>query len=151
MKKFRCHKEVHAKPMTRGEYNHYRGWEIPANENPHDDGYLVVYSRGTVDHYESWSPKKQFDEGYTELTQEGLKVVSLGQTKTEETYLDRLNKEYDELQDKATKLYKFLDSDKKGSLSVKDVQLLVAQLRVMVEYLSILEARLGFDDEEEDF
>lgn len=80
-----------------------------------------------------------------------MKVVSIEQTKTEETYLDRLNKEYDELQDKATKLYKFLDSDKKGSLSVKDVQLLVAQLRVMVEYLSILEARLGFDDEEEDF
>ncbi|WP_444957594.1 hypothetical protein [Microbulbifer sp. ZKSA002] len=65
--KYRCHKEVHATPMKRGEYNEYRGWTIPANENPDDDGYLVVYGAGTSDHYESWSPKKQFDEGYNKM------------------------------------------------------------------------------------
>ena len=44
--------------MTRGEYNTYRGWAIPENENPADEGYLVVYPDG----YESWCPKAQFEE-----------------------------------------------------------------------------------------
>lgn len=51
-------KIVSAEPMDRGDYNTYRGWTIPANENPSDDGYLVVYPDG----YESWCPKKQFEE-----------------------------------------------------------------------------------------
>jgi len=59
-----CHKVVHARPMKRGEYNRYRGWQIPADENPEDEGYLVIYGKDTEDHHESWSPKKQFDEGY---------------------------------------------------------------------------------------
>ena len=32
MKLYQCHKQVHAEPMTRGEYNIYRGWPIPADE-----------------------------------------------------------------------------------------------------------------------
>ncbi len=63
-KPFQCHKQVLAMPMTRGNYNKYRGWEIPKDENPADAGYLVIYDQGTEDHYESWSPKKQFDAGY---------------------------------------------------------------------------------------
>lgn len=46
--------------MNRGEYNKYRGWNIPENENAEDEGYLVKYQDG----YESWSPKKQFEEAY---------------------------------------------------------------------------------------
>lgn len=53
-------KVINAKPMTRGDYNDYRGWTIPENENPADEGYLVVYPDG----YESWSPKKVFEEAY---------------------------------------------------------------------------------------
>ena len=49
---------VEAEPMTRGEYNKYRGWEIPANENPADEGYHVVCPDG----YESWCPKAIFEE-----------------------------------------------------------------------------------------
>ena len=57
MKKYiRCH-IVEAEPMTRGDYNKHRGWEIPANENPADEGYHVVYPDG----YESWCPKAQFE------------------------------------------------------------------------------------------
>jgi hypothetical protein len=65
MKLYQCHKQVHAEPMTRGEYNIYRGWSIPADENPNDAGYLVVYNKDTPKHYESWSPKDVFDDGYT--------------------------------------------------------------------------------------
>ncbi|WP_300259444.1 Gp49 family protein [Clostridium sp.] len=51
-------KLVKAKPMTRGKYNKYRGWTIPANENPSDEGYLIEYKDG----YISWCPKEQFEK-----------------------------------------------------------------------------------------
>lgn len=60
MKKYVGTKQIEARPMTRGEYNIYRGWQIPVDEDPNDKGYLVKYSDG----YESWSPEKQFDEAY---------------------------------------------------------------------------------------
>lgn len=59
-KKYIGTKKIEAFPMNREEYNKYRGWTIPANENPNDEGYLVKYSDG----YISWSPKKQFEEAY---------------------------------------------------------------------------------------
>ena len=52
----RCH-IVKATPMTRGCYNKLRGWEMPANENPDDEGYHIIYP----DAYESWCPKAQFE------------------------------------------------------------------------------------------
>ena len=56
-------KLLQAKPMTRGDYNIYRGWTIPANENPADDGYLVKGSST----YETWSPKDAFEMAYLPL------------------------------------------------------------------------------------
>lgn len=53
-------KLIQAEPMTRGVYNALRGWTVPADENPEDDGYRVVYPDG----YQSWSPKAQFEEAY---------------------------------------------------------------------------------------
>lgn len=63
MKEYIGVKLLKAMPMTRGEYNNYRGWKIPENENPNDKGYLVVYKGG----HESWSPKDVFEESYKEL------------------------------------------------------------------------------------
>ena len=60
MRKYIGTKIIEAKPMNRGEYNTYRGWKIPENEDPTDEGCLVKYPDG----YESWSPKKQFEEAY---------------------------------------------------------------------------------------
>ena len=62
----RCH-IVKATPMTRGCYNKLRGWEMPANENPDDDGYHIIYPDG----YESWCPKAQFEAAGVK-TDEGL-------------------------------------------------------------------------------
>lgn len=53
-------KVVEAEPTSRGEYNEYRGWQIPRDENPEDEGYHIRYPDG----YESWCPKKQFNEAY---------------------------------------------------------------------------------------
>ena len=46
MKQYIGTKEVQATPMNRGDYNALRGWQVPENENPADDGYLVVYPNG---------------------------------------------------------------------------------------------------------
>lgn len=69
---FVSHKQVKRLAMNRTDYNVYRGWELPADENGDDEGYLVEYLDGGKpnhpDHsgYISWSPKQQFDNGYTE-------------------------------------------------------------------------------------
>lgn len=67
-------KRIAAKPMTRAEYNQFRGWELPSNENGADDGYLVEYLDGGKPNvegfagYVSWSPKEQFDNAYQPLS-----------------------------------------------------------------------------------
>ena len=62
-------KAINAKPMTRGEYNALRGWFVPDDENPQDEGYLVEYIDGEsnlvgFEGYVSWSPKQQFEGAY---------------------------------------------------------------------------------------
>lgn len=70
MKMFIGTKLVKMKPMNRQEYNDFRGWELPADENPTDDGYLVEYMDGgpanTKEYtgYVSWSPKDVADRNY---------------------------------------------------------------------------------------
>lgn len=64
-------KLIEAEPMTRGEYNGLKGWTIPADENPADEGYVVRYPDG----YVSWCPKEQFDKAHLPLTNhEGSKI-----------------------------------------------------------------------------
>lgn len=58
MEKYLGVKVVEAETMDLGDYNKYRGWQIPDNEDPTTGGYLVKYPDG----YESWCPKKQFEE-----------------------------------------------------------------------------------------
>jgi len=54
-----------AQPMTLGEYNTHRGWEIPTNEDPNTEGYLVEYPDG----HQSWSPAAVFETSYLELNE----------------------------------------------------------------------------------
>lgn len=63
MKDYLGVKMLKARPMTLGDYNAYRGWGIPANENPESEGYLVQYADG----YESWSPRVAFESAYLPL------------------------------------------------------------------------------------
>lgn len=39
-------KKIEAEPMTRGDYNTYRGWQIHTDENPDDEGYHVKHADG---------------------------------------------------------------------------------------------------------
>lgn len=67
-------KQVMVRPMTRHAYNEYRGWTVPENENPLDDGYLVEYLDGGMPNdprhqgYISWSPQDVFERSYQPIT-----------------------------------------------------------------------------------
>lgn len=67
-------KYIKAKPMTRQEYNDYRGWELPADEDGNDAGMLVEYVDGGKsndprhDGYISWSPMDVFHRAYYPVT-----------------------------------------------------------------------------------
>lgn len=88
-------KVISSTPMTRAEYNEYRGWDLPGNEDGMDDGYLVEYRDGGKANdsrhagYISWSPKAQHDAAYRpceamtfglalEALKKGLKVARAG-------------------------------------------------------------------------
>ena len=74
MKRYIGTKIITAAPMNRADYNTYRGWTLPANENGADEGYLVEYTDGGKPNdsrhagYISWSPKEQFDGAYRETS-----------------------------------------------------------------------------------
>jgi hypothetical protein len=78
-------KRLKAKPMTLGEYNDYRGWHLPADEDGSAEGYLVEYTDGgkpNMDGHEgyvSWSPKEQFENAYqrTDSMSFGHAIVAL--------------------------------------------------------------------------
>lgn len=69
-------KYLNAWPMTRGEYNQYRGWAMPEAENPDDAGYLVEYEKGGKPNhpehvnYISWSPQDVFEGTYKPVENE---------------------------------------------------------------------------------
>lgn len=105
MNKYIGTKELLAKPMTRGEYNDYRGWPLPENENPKDEGYIVEYLDGGKPNdarhegYISWSPVDVFNNAY----------------KPADTFLDRLKVEQVEVQTRLDGLTKTLNVETKPS------------------------------------
>lgn len=134
MVSFTCHKTVKAVPMNRKDYNDLRGWSVPSNENPEDEGYLVEYQDDShknvegFDGYISWSPKVTFDNGYT----------------ISETFGDRLRLEYIDLLERIKKLDAFIGSISISHRTIKPVELelLSIQLNAMRTYARVLKARL---------
>jgi hypothetical protein len=74
MKKYLGTKLITATPMNRLVYNQYRGWDLPADEDGNDEGFLVEYLDGGQSNdprhagYISWSPKGVFETSYREST-----------------------------------------------------------------------------------
>jgi hypothetical protein len=79
MKKYIGTKTLYARPMTRGEYNRYRGWEMPIDEVASEPGYLVEYIGGGKPNderhkgYISWSPADVFESTYREVGEQAHK------------------------------------------------------------------------------
>ncbi len=131
-------KQLETVPMTRGEYNAYRGWTIPADENPEDKGYLVKYSDG----YISWSPEKQFEEAYSK-TGENLLYDTAVLMKSDD-FKERFQAEYIQLKIRYTRLKAMLEKYKAGTLPFKpkcSYELLFTQLVYMKNYMNVLEQR----------
>lgn len=74
MKTYIGTKIVRMTPMTRAEYNTFRGWTLPADEDGGDAGYLVEYLDGGKPNvagyagYVSWSPAEQAEAAYRETS-----------------------------------------------------------------------------------
>ncbi len=69
MKDYIGTKQLKAEKMLLGAYNKYRGWELPKDEDPDREGYLVIYpadNQPNGKEYESWSPKEVFEASYRE-------------------------------------------------------------------------------------
>ena len=124
-------KQVYATPMTRLEYNQYRGWELPADENGADSGYLVEYIDGGKanhpDHHGciSWSPAEVFANAYTRSS----------------TPKDRIRNEQADLLDKITKAQAFISKSKPDFMTNEAWGLLLDQVKVQNEYYEILTKR----------
>jgi len=132
-------KQVIATPMNRLAYNEYRGWQLPANENGADEGYLVEYTDGGAPNdprhagYISWSPKEQFDNAY----------LSIGEVGDMPPHQQRVAAEKAQLDDKLAKLNKFFESTTFASLPVPEQSLLLRQADLMACYSHVLELRIA--------
>lgn len=127
-------KTLFAMPMTRGDYNAYRGWEMPANEDPTDAGYLVEYEDGGKANdsrhagYISWSPKDVFERTYKPVPTD---------------YRDRVRLERERVAGDLQKLEAFLASDKADTLNPADRDLMREQANAMTDYRDVLDARIA--------
>lgn len=134
-------KVVHAVPMTRQEYNDFRGWVLPVDEDGSDAGFLVQYTDGGKGNvpgfsgYISWSPSDVFLGSY------GL--IGSPEPTLPKTFLDRMREERDALNEKREKLKQFVDSEKFNELEFMDRELLVIQHNHMVHYLETLDMRIA--------
>lgn len=81
-------KLIKAIPMTRQQYNDFRGWTLPDDECGDDDGFLVEHVDGgqantdQFDGYVSWSPKAVFEKAYKKSSQmpfgAAIELIKLG-------------------------------------------------------------------------
>ena len=126
-------KSVLATTMTRGEYNEYRGWTIPENEDPTEQGYLVEYVDGGKPNddrhkgYISWSPRDVFEQSYHQA----------------QTPQDRVRLEQRDLYDKLDKLENFLDKGQPSFIDDEQWDLLKEQQKHMDAYNDVLTKRIA--------
>ena len=132
MKKFIGTKQLMAAAMALGAYNEYRGWDMPEDEDPNTEGYLVEYTDGGKsnhkDHagYISWSPKDVFEKSYH----------------PSETPIDRMLIEAMEVIERLKALKALLAGSKPPFISDKQWQLLARQKEHMDAYHDVLNERI---------
>lgn len=136
MNKFLGTKEVLVTPMTRGEYNEYRGWELPKNElsQANDAGFLVEYLDGGKSNddrhagYISWSPADVFDRAYAPI----------------DTWLDRVKLEQERVQKDLSALDKTLDVERKPDFITDEQWIFMTRQQFhMRQYNQILKDRIA--------
>ena len=135
-------KIVKAEPMKLGDYNDYRGWTIPEDEDPEREGYLVKYP----DDYVSWSPKEIFEEAYVRTENNKLAVTAKGMNSKD--FKERFKAEYKQLVIRAQGLSNMLDKMKNRTLEFTpkcSYEILNRQLEYMKDYKGVLEERASIE------
>lgn len=138
MKQYIGTKIVKAEPMTRGDYNNYRGWQIPADEDPMDEGYLMEYENG----HEQWLPKEMFETDHIEYDKNKLPATAVGMISSD--YKERFKAEYNQLVIRYEGLHGMLKKWDDGALEFEPTcprSIYNMQIKAMSEYIAVLEAR----------
>ena len=129
-------KEVEAREMTLGEYNKYKGWEMPLDENPFKEGYLVKYDTG----YISWCPKEEFEKA--NISSVGLDLNP--NAKFELPHQQRVQEEILELNEKLCKLADFVYSNPFFlKITIEEQEYLRFQYLAMSAYFRVLSLRIS--------
>lgn len=151
-------KVIHAAPMNRREYNSLRGWTVPRDENPDDEGYLVEYTDGGKPNvegftgYVSWSPKGVFDRAYGANPQPEPASSSLLNVMREpdfkpapdkSTFLERMQAELHDLESRWQSLLNYTNGPDFLVVHPQDDQEdLLIQGSLMAKYADVLGRRL---------
>lgn len=132
-------KRLLAMAMTRGEYNKYRGWDMPEGEDPSDEGYLVEYVDGGSPNddrhkgYISWSPKDVFERTYQLVPAADLPP-----------HQQRVVQEAAELADRGEKLQHFIQHNPTfGTLPINEQDRMRKQLMLMRQLFEVLQERIA--------
>lgn len=132
-------KRLRAQPMTRLEYNAYRGWTMPENEDATEAGYLVEYQDGGKANdsrhagYISWSPADVFDRTYKPVPEERTDLAP---------HQLRVIVEERELAPKLTALENFFTTPAYETVPGSERVRLKEQQHAMSLYLQILRERI---------
>lgn len=124
MKKYIGTKQIEAEPMIMGAAyaeGLLQAGRVPTEAERLKPGFKVRYEGG----YTSWSPEEAFNQAY----------------RIAESPLDRMAIEGDDLNEKAVKLVKFIESDKFQELDSYMQALLIVQFSLMKKYWSVLNHR----------
>lgn len=121
MKKYICTVEVEAEPMTKAEAEEQAEQLFDEFDNPNHEGYLCYSATGT-----RFIDKEAFETMFTCV----------------ETFIDRMEVEWKELNERTDKLFEFIHSPKYQKLESDACALAEAQYREMVEYRQILWERI---------
>ena len=114
-----------AQPMTRLEYNQFRGWTVPESEDPNDPGYLMDFGFHTA-----WWPADVVDKAFVMLP-------------PAPSYQQRVHGEHKQLLDRQEKLTVFITSPAFSSLAPAEQIRLSKQFHLQKQLLEVLSQRIA--------
>ena len=114
-----------AQPMTRLEYNQYRGWAVPEGEDPSDPGYLMDFG-----FHSAWWPADVVDGAFMVLPP----VPS---------HQQRVHGEHKQLHERQEKLTVFITSPAFSSLVPAEQIRLSKQFHLQKQLLEVLSQRIA--------
>ena len=117
--------EATMQPMTRLEYNQFRGWTLPEGEDPNDPGYLMDFGFHTA-----WWPADVVDKAFMVLP-------------SAPSYQQRVHGEHKQLLDRQEKLGKFLKTDQFSTLVPAEQIRLNRQFNLQKQLLEGLSLRIA--------